>query len=136
MSYGAAAALQTAVYGVLQADAGVQALASGRIFDAAPVGEIPALYATLGPEEVRDRGEATGHMARHDFTVSVVSDAGGFLLAKTLAAAISDALVDARPALSRGRVVRMDFRRASARRVGQGTRRRIDLRFSALVAES
>jgi len=135
MSYGAAAALQTAIYGLLEADPAVQGMAAGRIFDAAPVGEIPPLYVMLGPEDVRDRGEMSGHMARHEFTVSVIADQGGFLTAKTLAAAISDVLVDARPPLSRGRVVRMDFRRASARRAGRGTRRRIDLRFSAVVAD-
>ncbi len=136
MSYGAAAALQSAVFGLLDADADVKALSQGLVFDAAPTGEIPPLYVTLGPEEVRDRGEGTGHMARHDFTVSVVADQGGFLAAKSLAAAISDVLVDARPMLARGRVVQLDFRRASARRTGRGTRRRIDLRFSALVADT
>ncbi|MEM1428775.1 MAG: DUF3168 domain-containing protein [Pseudomonadota bacterium] len=135
MSYAAAAALQTAIYGLLEGDTAVQALAGSRIFDAAPVGEVPSLYLVLGPEEVRDRSEKSGHMARHEFTVSVVSDQGGFLAAKSLAGAISDALIDARPVLSRGRVLHMDFRRASARRTGRGTRRQIDLRFSALVAD-
>jgi hypothetical protein len=66
----------------------------------------------------------------------VVAEAGGFAAAKAAAAAISDALADARPALARGRVVQMDFRRAVARRVGRNARRRIDLRFAALVDES
>ncbi|MEM9250088.1 MAG: DUF3168 domain-containing protein [Pseudomonadota bacterium] len=136
MSYSFAAALQSAVYGLLVGDAEVQNLAGGRVYDAVPTGDIPSLYVTLGPEEVRDRGENTGQMARHDFTVSVVADQGGFLAAKSLAAAISDVLVDARPVLSRGRVVRMDFRRASARQAGRGARRRIDLQFSALVADA
>ncbi|MEM0935058.1 MAG: DUF3168 domain-containing protein [Pseudomonadota bacterium] len=135
MSYGAAAALQKAVFALLEGHTGVQALAAGRIYDTAPVGQVPDLYVTLGPEEARDRGEGTGHMARHEFTVSVVADQGGFLAAKELAVAISDALVDTRPPLERGRVVRMDFRRASAQRTGRGTRRRIDLRFIALVAD-
>jgi hypothetical protein len=135
MSYGAAAALQAAIYQLLTADPVVQALAGGRIYDAAPVGDVPALYVTLGPEEARDRGDFTGRAARHDFTVSVVSDAAGFHAAKEVAAAISDALADKRPALARGRVVRLDFLRARARRTGKAARRRIDLRFAALVAE-
>jgi len=135
MSYAAAAALQAALYQRLSADPVVQALAGGRIYDAAPVGEVPDLYVMLGPEEAKDRGDFTGHAARHAFTVSVVADTGGFQRAKEVAAAISDSLVDARPALARGRVVRMDFVRAVARRVGKAARRRIDLRFAALVAE-
>ncbi len=67
--------------------------------------------------------------------MTVVSEAAGFQAAKEVAAAISDALVDARPPLARGRVVRLDFVRAAARRAGRAARRRIDLRFSALVAE-
>jgi hypothetical protein len=135
MSYGAAAALQAAIYQKLASDPVVQALAGGRVYDAAPVGAVPDLYVALGPEDARDRGDFTCHAARHDFTVSVVADTGGFHRAKELAAAISDALVDARPALTRGRVVRMDFVRAVARRVGRAARRRIDMRFAALVAE-
>jgi len=135
MSYGAAAALQRAVYDLLQADPGVQALVAGRVYDAAPPGEVPELYVTLGPEQVRDRGDKTGRAARHEFSVTVVSGAAGFVAAKEVAAAISDALVDARPALGRGRVVLMDFVRAAAGRAGRAARRRIDMRFAALVAE-
>lgn len=135
MSYGSAAALQAAIYQVLASDAAVSALVSGHVYDAAPMAAVPPLYVTFGPEDVRDRGDMSGHAARHDFTVSVVSDKGGFHAAKEVAAAISDALVDARPALSRGRVVRMDFVRGAARRVGRAAKRRIDLRFAALVAD-
>ncbi|MEO1676622.1 MAG: DUF3168 domain-containing protein [Pseudomonadota bacterium] len=135
MSYGAAAALQAAIYQALVADPTVSSMTGGRVYDAAPPGEVPALYVALGPETVRDRGDGTGHAARHDFTVSVVAEGGGFQAAKEVAGAISDALVDTRPPLARGRVVRLDFLRATARRVGKATRRRIDLRFAALVAE-
>jgi hypothetical protein len=135
MSYGAAAALQRAVYDLLQSDPALQAKVAGRIYDAAPPGEIADLYVTIGPEQARDRGDMTGRAARHDFSVTVVTSADGFHAAKDVAATISDALVDARPPLSRGRVVRMDFVRASALRAGSAARRRIDMRFSALVAE-
>jgi hypothetical protein len=134
MSYGAAAALQRAVYQILSTDADVQARVGGRVYDAAPSGEVPDLYVTLGPEDARDRGDMTGHGARHEFTVSVVSASGSFHAAKEVAAAISDALVDARPALSRGRVVRLDFVRAAAKRAGKAEGRRIDMRFAALVS--
>jgi len=136
MSYGAGAALQAAIYQLLQADPAVQALVAGRVYDAPPAGEVPPLYVALGEERARDRGDQTGRAARHEFTVSVVGEAGGFAAAKAAAAAISDALEGARPALARGRVVQMAFRRATARRVGRNAQRRIDLRFAALVDES
>ena len=135
MSYGATAALQEAVYEMLTQDAALQSLVGDRIFDAAPVGQVPELYVAIGPEDVRDRSDMTGHAARHAFTVSVVADTGGFAQAKAVAAAVSDVLVDARPELARGCVVRMDFVRAVARRVGRAACRRIDMRFAALISE-
>ena len=100
MSYGMAAALQEAVFQRLTGDAAVTALAGSAIYDVVPSGSLPALYVTLGQEEVRDASDKTGGGSRHDFTVSVVSDGSGFLAAKTIAAAISDALVDADLSLS------------------------------------
>ncbi|MDF0600940.1 DUF3168 domain-containing protein [Psychromarinibacter sp. C21-152] len=133
MSYGVASALQAAVYQHLQADAALAALVGDAIFDAAPAGEVPALYVALGPEDVRAAGDATGAGARHDFTVSVVSGAAGFHAAKAAAAAVSDALVDAGLTLARGRLVRLGFLKARARRAENGTQRQIDLRFRARV---
>lgn len=133
MSYASASALQRAVYQHLAADAAVQALADGAIYDAVPPGSLPSLYVSLGPEEARDRSDKTGQGAEHDFTVSVVSDAAGFQTAKDLAAAVSEALVGADLALMRGQLVGLWFLRARARRVGAADRRRIDLWFRARV---
>ncbi|PWK62160.1 DUF3168 domain-containing protein [Roseicyclus mahoneyensis] len=133
MSYGITAALQTAVYGALTGDATVAALSGGAIYDALPPGPVPPLYAALGPETVRDASDKTGAGAVHDFPVTVVSEAAGFASAKVLAAAISDALTGAEMVLARGRLVRMAFVRARARRVDG--RREIEVWFRARVDE-
>lgn len=135
MSYGMGAALQAAVYAHLQADVALNALVGDAIYDAAPAGGADGLYVSLGPEEVRDRSDKTGAGAAHDFTVSVVTDASGFQAAKDAAAAVSDALVDASLALSRGSLVSLGFLRARARRVSSGTLREIELRFRARVED-
>jgi hypothetical protein len=133
MSYAISAALQTAIYQALSADADVTALVGTDIYDALPAGTVPSLYIALGPEKASDASDQTGHGARHDFTVSVVTDSAGFASAKAVAAAVSDALVDAPLMLSRGRLVSLRFRRAKAVRVSPGDERRIDLTFRARV---
>jgi len=133
MTYALAAPLQAAVWERLTSDAGVTALAGGNVFDAPPPGRPPELYVALGPEEARDRSDKTARAAEHRFTVSVVSSAGGFHAAKELAGAVDAALAAAPLALGTGRVVHFAFERAQARRDRNGTRRRIDLRFRALV---
>ncbi|MCR8723628.1 DUF3168 domain-containing protein [Frigidibacter sp. ROC022] len=135
MSYGAAAALQAAVYQALSDDAALTALVGNAIFDTAPPGPLPPIYVALGSEDVRDRSDMTGHGAAHDLLVSVVADAGGFQTAKQAAAAVSDVLVDADLSLSRGALVSMQFLRATARQTSQGRARRIDLRFRARVSD-
>ncbi len=134
MSYAMSAALQSAVYDRLIGNAALGALVGDDIFDALPPGPLPGLYVTLGAETVRDASDGTGHGAWHDLTVAVVTDAAGFHMAKTVAAAASDALIDAGLVLSRGRLVSLNFRRARARRESGG-RRRIDMTFRARVAE-
>ncbi|RYH11183.1 DUF3168 domain-containing protein [Tropicimonas sp. IMCC6043] len=133
MSYGASAALQTAVYQHLLADPSVSALVGTNIFDAAPSGTVPPVYISLGPEDAVARNDKTGRGAVHRFTVSIVNDGAGFQAAKSLAGAVSDSLQDALPASGPGRLVRMQFVRASARRVGDATRRRVDLLFEAQI---
>lgn len=135
MSYGVSSALQEAVFLRLEADAALSALVGAAIYDAAPPGTMPGLYVTLGIEDVRDRSDGSGHGALHDFTVSVVTDETGFQNAKSAAAAVSDALVDADLALSRGRLVSLNFLKARARRVNKGAQRQIDLRFRAQVTD-
>lgn len=136
MSYGVSPALQTALYQVLSADPILASLVGTAIFDAPPTGTVPALYVSLGPEDVADASDNSGHGARHDFTVSVVADAAGFLTAKDVAARISDLLVDADLTLTRGTLVGLYFLSAKARRVQNSDVRRIDLRFRARVEDN
>lgn len=137
MSYGMAGTLQSAVYQQLSSDAAITALVGSDVYDALPTGAVPDLYVSLGPETVRDRSDGTGAAAVHRFQVSVVTDASGFGRAKSVAAAISDALAGVDLSLSRGRMVGLWFERATARRSGKAGRvRRIDLRFRAHVEDN
>lgn len=135
MSYGMAGALQSAVYQALVNDTALQALVGAAIYDAPPPGPLPATFVTLGEEEVRDASALRAGGARHDFSVSVISDAAGFATAKAAAQAISDTLTGAELPLTRGQLVALWFLRARARRVDDGDRRRIDLRFRARIAD-
>lgn len=129
MSYGAAAALQTALY---QRLAGATALAGVAIYDAVPPS--PAgTFILVGPEEVRDASDKSGQGAEHQAVISVISDGTGFLTAKGIAAAITDELTGAALSLTRGRLVSLLFLRASARRIDEGEVRRIDLTFRARI---
>lgn len=134
MSYAMAAALQSAIYQQLAGDEALGTLVGGDIYDAPPQGPLPSLYLTLGAETVRDASDGTGRGAWHDLTIAVVTDAAGFHMAKTVAAAACDALDDAGLTLSRGRLVSLNFRRAQARRESGGLRR-IDMTFRARVAD-
>ncbi|WP_370268220.1 DUF3168 domain-containing protein [Nioella sp.] len=133
MSYGMTAALQTAVYGRLSADAGLAAIVGGNVFDALPEGPPPSLYVTLGPEKARDRSDGSFGGAEHDFSIAVTSSVAGFYQAKQAAAAISDALLGAPLTLARGRVGRVQFLRAQAARAGSD--RRIEIWFRARLDE-
>ncbi len=136
MSYGVSAALQTAVFQALSNDLTLQGLVGDAIYDAAPTGLVSALYISLGPEDVTDASDKTGYGAYHEFSVSVVADTAGFLLAKEAAVAISDILVDADFALSRGKLVFLTFLSARARHAQDSDVRRIDLRFRARVQDA
>lgn len=136
MSYGASAALQAAIYQHLRADEALADLVGDAIFDAMPVASPAGVYVTLGPEEVREAGDATAAGARHDFVVSVLSgqDGGtGFAALKAAAARVSDLLDQAQLALDRGQLTGMWFLRAVARRVDNGAARQVDLTFRARV---
>ena len=130
MSYRAAAALQTAVFQRLTGYAG---LAGVSVVDALPPGTGTGSFVLLGPETASDQSDKTGPGAEHVFQVSVISDATGFLAAKAIAAAVSDALVGAALTLTTGRLVGLFFVRAIARRLKEGENRRIDLIFRARV---
>ncbi len=135
MTYAVSAALQSAIYTHLMADPTLTGLVGGAIYDNAPSGSLPETYVSLGPEDVRDKSDKTGYGALHMVTISVISEAAGFETAKLVGAAISDALQGASLSLSRGSLCFINFERASARRVGTGETRRIDLRFSARVED-
>ena len=134
MSYGMTAALQSAVYGRLSADAGLAAIVGPNVFDAMPPGPEPEIYVTLGPEKVRDRSDGSAGGALHEFSVSVVTTGAGFHLAKEAAAAVSDAVLAAPLTLSRGRASRVHFTRAKA--VRTSANRRIDIWFRARLDEA
>lgn len=135
MSYGAAAALQAAIYQRLTGDSTLGALVGGAIYDSAPPGATTGTYVSLGPEDVRDASDQVGRGALHEFVVSVVTDEAGFQNAKMVAAAISDALSGATLAMARGRLVGLWFLKARARRVEKADTRRIDLTFRARVED-
>ncbi|MCX8509265.1 MAG: DUF3168 domain-containing protein [Rhodobacteraceae bacterium] len=135
MSYGAAAALQAAVYQRLMADTALDALIGSAIYDAVPPGTALGTYVSLGPEVVRDSSSQTERGAVHEFSVSVVTDAAGFQNAKAVAVAVSDALTGATLVLARGHLVGLWFLRARARRVEEADVRRIDLFFRARVQD-
>lgn len=136
MSYGIAAALQSAIYQQLLSDVDLTALVGTAIYDALPSGTLPGLYVAIGPETARDMSDMTGGGAVHEFTVSVVTDSAGFSTAKAAAAAVSDALVDAPLVLTRGELVALTFVKATAARVGTGGTRQINLVFRARVDDA
>lgn len=129
-------ALQRGVFETLSADAALQAIVGAEIHDGRPAGPVPDLFVTLGPEEVRDRSDKTRRGAEHRFEVMVVTTRDGFQDAKAAAAAIGDALDEARPVLTRGRVVSLHFLRARARRLRAGQTRAIEMTFRAIVEDS
>lgn len=136
MSYVIAPALQTAIFAYLSADAALQALLGGALYDAIPPATPPATYVLIGPEEAFDRSDKTGHGAEHRLVISVVSNASGFLAAKEIAARICEVLDAPALTLARGRLVAMWFDRAEARKIEGDQTRRIDLRFRARVEDS
>jgi len=130
MSYAAAAALQAAVYAALTA---APALAGVQVLDAQAPGSGSGTFVLIGPVVVNDRSDKSGGGADHLFTVAVISDAAGFLAAKTVAGAVSEALIGTGLTLTVGRLVYLAFVRAQARRLGEGSRRRVDMTFRARV---
>lgn len=136
MSYAVSAALQAAVYQRLASDAALTSLIGAAVYDALPDGTLPETYVLLGAETSQDASDGTGSGAWHRFTVSVVSEQAGFHTAKSVAAAVNDALVDADLTLTRGHLVALNFFRARAQREDTGDRRRIDIIFRARVDDT
>lgn len=133
MSYVLSGVLQTAVYTALSNDAALSDLVGGAIYDALPAGRVPDIYVLLGQERVRDRSDYQVHAAMHEFAVTVMSDAPGYLSAKEAAARISELLDGADLTLSRGRLIRLDFYKANARQ--RANRREVEIWFRAFVED-
>lgn len=130
------AGLQASVYQRLAGDAVLAALVGTAIHEAPlELGPDDAAgdYVTLGEEMVRANDTKTSRGAVHDFTVTVHSGRDGFDRAKRVAAAVCDCLVDAPLAVEGGRVVALRFLRAGAERGPAPEKRRIGLRFRAVV---
>jgi hypothetical protein len=132
MTYALAAPLQAAIYSRLTSD---PALTDVQVFDATPAGAVSAVHVVLGAEDVRDRSDKTGRAAQHRFVLTVAGDGGGFHRLKEVAGAVEAALHAMLP-LSRGRVAFMRFERAVARRDRDGTRRRVEMTFRALLDDN
>lgn len=132
MSYGAAAALQAAIFARLTGD---PALSGVPVLDAVPAGGGSGTFVLIGPEDAVDQSDKSGAGAEHRLTIAVVSDAAGFQAAKAVAVTISDTLLDAPLSLARGRLVGLWFMRAKAARLDQGATRRIDLTFRARIED-
>lgn len=139
--------LQKALFAWLSADAALLAALGGpRLYDAPPHADGdaapgPGPYLLLGDESVTPWFDQTQDGADHLLRFRVVSFAAGFSEAKTIAGALSDALAGPPPTLERGRIVRIQFLGAEARRGGAGgggadrVARRIDLRFRAILED-
>lgn len=130
MSYAASAALQGAVF---QRLSGWSSLAGVSVVDAVPPGTGRGTFILLGSETVVDQSDKSGLGAEHQFVVSVISDATGFIPAKTAAGHVSEALVGASLTLVTGSLVSLSFLRAAAKRLNTGDSRRIDLTFRARI---
>lgn len=136
MSYAFASGLQARVYARLAGDAALAALVGDAIYDGPPaLTPEDTEYVTLGEESVRDFGTKTSDGAIHDFTVTAHSARDGFDGVKRVASAVCAALVDAPLALDAGRLVALRFLRASAERGRAPQKRRVVLRFRAVVDE-
>ncbi|MFV0383687.1 DUF3168 domain-containing protein [Paracoccus sp. (in: a-proteobacteria)] len=136
MSYAASSALQGAVYQHLRGDPALVGLVGDAVFDAMPADAPGGVYVSLGPEDVRDAGDATGAGSQHDFVVSVLSgsdESEGFAAVKAVAVAVSEALDNAGLMLARGHLAGLWFLRARARRAKTGAARRVDLTFRARI---
>jgi hypothetical protein len=134
MSYALAAELQARVFARLAGDAAVAGLVGSAIYDAPPaLAPAETDYVLLGEETVRDNGTKTSGGAIHDFSVSVHSGRDGFAHVKRVAEAVCAALVDAPLALGAGRLVALRFLRAGAERGRAPEKRKVILRFRAVV---
>lgn len=137
MTYHFGTGLQAAVYRALMSDPVLQTLVGAAIHDA-PLDlgtgiDAPSEYVTLGEETVLPNDTKTSTGSIHDFEIVVNSARDGFDTIKRISAAICDRLVDGDLALENGRIVGLRFRSARATRGAAPVKRRIALRFRAVI---
>ncbi|KIT17290.1 DUF3168 domain-containing protein [Jannaschia aquimarina] len=130
MTYAVSAALQAAIYEALATDPVLDGMTGGAIHDAEPEGA-GDLYVALGPEDVRQHGDATGLGAVHRLRIGVVTTRDGFAAAKEVAGQVSTILERPGLILGAGRLVSLTFQSARARRDRSAGTRRIDMVFRA-----
>lgn len=130
MTYATGESLQTAIYAHLMSDPAVNELLAGAVFDDVPI-DAPDLLVAIGPDRARGIGDSGGAGTVHQMTVSVVTRREGYLAAKAVAVAVSDALSGTDLSLTRGRLVSLRFVRADAKRDKTEGVRRIDMIFRA-----
>ncbi len=135
MSYELAASLQRAVYGRLAGDPELAALVGTAIHDAPRelLGNGAADYVTLGEESVRPNDTKTSRGAIHDFNIVVHSARDGFDTVKRIAGAVCASLMATPLELDAGRLVALRFLLAKADRGPAPEKRRVALRFRAVV---
>lgn len=136
MTYMPSAQLQAAIYQHLMRDPAVAELISGEIFDAPPPRSTAVQasdHITLGEETVRPYDTKTSRGAVHEFLVTVHSQQDGFDTAKKVAAAVCESLVQAPLVLEEGTLVDLRFVQARAERARAPEKRRVSLRFRAIV---
>lgn len=134
MTYAMSQNLQAAIYDRLASDPAIDALVGGAVFDFVPEAA-PDLFVALGPERAVGVTDSSGSGAVHRLRISVVTRREGYLAAKKVAAAVSDAMAGPDLILSRGRVASLRFLRAEARRDKTEGTRRVDLWFRARTDE-
>jgi len=138
MTYAMAISFQKAVYEALSADEVLTGLIGNAIYDAPLAQEFadgPRDFITIGEETARDGSTGTSYGAMHDFEVAVHSNREGFAVAKDIAAAVCDVLLDAELTLDRGNLVAMRFRSARARPGKLPDKRIISLLFRAVLED-
>lgn len=139
MTYALSWPLQKAVFALVAGDPGIAALATGGVHDEPPHGADPGgidgPYIVLGDENVSAWSDASCDGAVHSLQISAIADNDGFAVLKQIGGRVSDLLIDAEPELDRGRVVSANFIGGLTRRIDQGRRRRLDLRFRIVVED-
>lgn len=136
MTYALSSGLQTAVYQHLAGAPEIAALIGDRVYDAPVKGiGLNQEYVIIGEETVKPNDSMTSTGAIHDFEVTVVSNRDGFDTVKRLAGAVCGALVDAELDPGNATLVSLQFVRARATRGPAPVKRKITMRFRAVVDE-